>query len=85
MKPSFQPPQRGGIAGLALLFCAAAGGAGLAFDFLLNGGVAPRMLVSAPGGRALIGLGVALVLVLAAHVLRRLLGRALYRVEKRDA
>lgn len=75
MTQPFQPPQRGGIAGLALLFCVAGGGAGLAFDFVLNSGGA-QTLIAAPGGRAVIGAGVAAVLTLAAHVLRRTLGRA---------
>jgi hypothetical protein len=74
MTQSFQPQPRGGLAGMALLFCAVAGGVGLAFDFALNGG-GGHTLVAAPGGRALIGAGAALVLVLGAHVLRRLLGR----------
>jgi hypothetical protein len=76
MTQSFQPEPRGGIAGVALLFCVAAGGAGLAFDFVLNGASAPT-LVTMAGSRALIGVGVAVCLVLGVHVLRRLFGRPL--------
>lgn len=67
-------PSRGGIAGMLLLFCVAGGGAGLAFDSLSN--TTPGFwILEMPGARAAIGVGVALILVAAAHLLRLLLGR----------
>jgi hypothetical protein len=67
-------PSRGGIAGMLLLFCVAGGGAGLAFDFLSDNGPG-FWILEMPGARALVGGVAAAVLVLAAHVLRLLLGR----------
>lgn len=84
MTQPFQPPPRGGIAGLALLFCAVAGGTGLAFDFVLNSG-GGQTLIAAPGGRAAIGAGVAVFVTLAAYALRRLLGRRPQQAEGSDA
>jgi hypothetical protein len=81
IKPALSP-SRGGIVGMLLLFCSAAGGAGLAFDFSANGG--PNFWVlENPGMRALIGGGVALALVIAALALRLLLGRKVGEGEPR--
>lgn len=68
------PSGRGGIAGVAFVFCCAVGGAGLGVDVLIydGGGV---WLFDEPGGRAALGAGAPLVLALAAHALRRLVGR----------
>lgn len=68
-----QPPQRGGIAGMVLLFCAVGGGAGLAFD-LLN--PAHGFWVGAePGGRALIGVAAVVFAAVAARVVQIVLSR----------
>ena len=68
------PPKSRGIAGLLLLFCVAGGAAGLGFDVF--GDMGQRFGVAAqPGARAVLGLGVAAVLVLAAHAMRWALGR----------
>lgn len=67
------PPQRGGIAGLAFLFCATALGGGLAFDFINH---AHGFWIGAePGGRALIGAAAVLFVALAARVLQLILSR----------
>lgn len=69
-----QPPQRGGVAGLAFLFCATALGAGLAFDFMTH---EHGFWVGAePGGRALIGAAAVVFVVLAARVLQFVLSRS---------
>ncbi|HRP11055.1 MAG TPA: hypothetical protein PLK37_08485 [Terricaulis sp.] len=68
------PSPRGGVAGLALLFCATAGGAGLAFD-LLGDAPAGFWLLADPGGRAMLGAGAVTILVLIAHGARWLLAR----------
>jgi hypothetical protein len=68
------PPKSRGISGLLLLFCVAGGAAGLGFD--LFGDMGQRFGVAAqPGGRAVLGLGVAAVLVLASFAMRWALGR----------
>lgn len=68
------PPKSRGVAGVWLLFCVSALAAGLGFD--LFGEMGPRFSIAAqPGARALLGLGVAVVLVLVAHALRWALGR----------
>jgi hypothetical protein len=68
------PPKSRGIAGLLLLFSASAGAAGLGFDLFADMG--ERFGVAAqPGARAVLGLGVAAMTVLAAHALRWALGR----------
>ena len=72
IKPAPAPTR--GIAGVALLFCVVAAGAGLAFDLMGDPGA--RFSVAAqPGGRAVLGIGVAAVIVLAAHAMRLVLGR----------
>ncbi|HVV32629.1 MAG TPA: hypothetical protein VHC73_05310 [Vitreimonas sp.] len=75
-------PSRGGIAGMLLLFCVAGGGAGLAFDFLSDSGQ-DFWILQAPGMRALIGVAVAALLLVAAHILRLLLGRKVNEGEPR--
>jgi len=75
-----EPQQRGGVAGLAFFFAIVALGAGLAFDFALSSG-SERWLLSAPGGRALLGAGATLLLIGLAHALRRVLGRAVGRAD----
>jgi hypothetical protein len=72
IKPA--PPKPRGIAGVLLIFCIAGGIAGLGFDLLLGG--SGRFSVAAePGARAVLGIGVAVLLVLVAHVMRLVLGR----------
>ena len=66
------PSARGGVAGLALLFCAAALGAALAFDFMRDGRQGFWVLAD-PGGRALLGAGAVTAIVLIAHGARWLL------------
>jgi hypothetical protein len=75
-------PSRGGIAGMLLLFCVAGGGAGLAFDFLSDSGQ-DFWILQAPGMRALIGAAVGALLLVAAHILRLLLGRKVNEGEAR--
>jgi hypothetical protein len=77
------PTSRGGVAGMALLFCVSAGGAGLAFD-LLRDAPGAFWLLAEPGGRAALGAGAVTAIVLIAHAARWLLAR---RTEKggRDA
>jgi hypothetical protein len=72
IKPA--PEQPRGIAGLALLFCGAALVAGLGFDFLLADG-ARFSVIGEPGGRAVLGIGVAAAVVLIAHAMRFALGK----------
>lgn len=84
MSARYQPSPRGGVAGVALLFCIAFGGAGLAVDYLLDEG--PRWLLTRPGARALLGVAVVLVLLACAYVLRWALGRPAWKTkEERDA
>lgn len=72
IKPA--PPKPRGIAGVLLIFCVAAGVAGLGFDLMLGGG--GRFSIAAePGARAVLGIGVAALLVICAHVMRLVLGR----------
>lgn len=72
IKPA--PPPTRGIAGLAFLFCGVALIVGLGFDLAL--GPSERFSVIAlPGGRAVLGVGVAAAVVLVAHGMRFLLGR----------
>ncbi len=68
------PHSRGGVAGVALLFCVSAGAAGLAFEFMRN---APGAfwLLAEPGGRAALGAGAVTAIVLIAHAARWLLAR----------
>jgi hypothetical protein len=75
-------PSRGGIAGMLLLFCVAGGGAGLAFDFLTDNGPG-FWILQMPGARGVLGVAVAIVLVLAAHAFRLLLGRKVSEGEPR--
>lgn len=58
------PPPKGGVAGLALLFCVTAAGAGAAFDFTMRG-PGGFWLGDVPGAAAVIGAGAALVCVIA--------------------
>lgn len=72
IKPA--PPQPRGIAGLVFLFCGVALIVGLGFDLAL--GPSERFsVVSLPGGRAVLGVGVAAAIVLVAHGMRFALGR----------
>ncbi len=68
------PPKTTGIAGMVLLLCGTAAGAGLGFD-VLNGNEARLGLVAQPGARAVLGVGVAVAVILVAHALRFVLGR----------
>lgn len=79
IKPA--PPQPTGIAGLLLLFCVVAAAIGVGADLLLGG--SRFSVISEPGGRAVLGVGVAAGAVLIAHAMRLLLGRR--EEEKRDA
>ena len=81
MKKSISP-SRGGVAGMLLLFCVAGGGAGLGLDFLSDNGPG-FWILQMPGARAVLGVGVTIVLVLAAHALRLLLGRKVNEGELR--
>lgn len=68
------PPQKRGIAGMLLLFCATALVAGVGFEFI--SGVSARFsVVAQPGGRAVLGVGVVAALVLLAHAMRWMLAR----------
>ena len=69
-----EPPKTTGIAGMVLLLCGTAAGAGLGFD-ILNGGETRLGLVAQPGARAVLGVGVAVAVILVAHALRFVLGR----------
>jgi hypothetical protein len=68
------PPARGGIAGLAFVFCLAAGAAGAGFDLALE----PRQvfwLGAQPGAAAAMGAGAAVFAIVSARIARVLLGR----------
>lgn len=67
-------PSRGGAAGMLFLFAAVIGGAGLTFDLLLNH-QRGFWIGAEPGARALIGVGAAVIVVAAAHLLRLALAR----------
>jgi hypothetical protein len=67
-------PPRGGVAGLWLLFCAVAGGAGLAFDVVLHPGRG-FWIGAEPGARAAIGALVAVFAIASAHLVRLVLSR----------
>ncbi len=70
IKPA--PPPKRGIAAMMLLFCVVALVAGLSFEFLND--TPPRFsVVAQPGGRAVLGVGVVVILVLLAHGMRLLL------------
>lgn len=68
------PTSRGGVAGVALLLCATAGGVGFAFD-LFNASGASIWFFTDPGGRAALGAGAVTAVVLIAHAARWLLAR----------
>lgn len=69
------PPPRGGVAGLALLFCFTAAAIGLAFDY--SAGDAAAFWVGArPGGAAAIGAAGAVFCVAAGRIVGALLGRS---------
>jgi len=72
IKPA--PPPKRGIAAMLLLFCVVALVAGLGFEFLID---TPQRfsVVAQPGGRAVLGVGVVVVLVLLAHGMRFLLSK----------
>lgn len=79
------PSRRGGVAGVALLFCVSVGGAGVAFDVLRDAPSAFWFLAE-PGGRAALGAGAVAAIVLIAHAARWLLARARHGEEGgRDA
>ncbi len=71
---------------MALLFCLAGGGAGLAFDMLRD---APNgfWFMADPGGRAVLGGAAVACVVLIAHAARLLLARRAHdgKEEGRDA
>lgn len=68
-----EPPAKHGIAAMLLLFCAAALIAGVALD-VLTPQSGPRFgVITQPGGRAVLGVGVVAALVLAAQAMRMLL------------
>jgi hypothetical protein len=75
------PPASGGVAGMALLYCLAAGAAGLAFDLLRDAPNAFWFLAD-PGGRAALGAGAVVCIVLIAHAARLLLARRPQRSEE---
>lgn len=64
---------RGGIAGLAILLCFTAAAAGLAFDFATRG-PGGFWIGAQPGAAAVIGLGAAVLVVIAARVAQFLFG-----------
>ena len=67
-------PPRGGIAGLLLVFCLAAGAAGLGFDLGLD--ARPNFWIGAqPGAAAALGVGAAVFAILGARGAQLLLGR----------
>ncbi len=69
------PPKHRGIAGLLLLFCATGAVAGLGFDLSLAADARFGGAAAQPGARAVMGLGVAALLVAVAHAFRWMLGR----------
>lgn len=72
IKPA--PPPVRGIAGLLLLFCLVGALIGLGADLLMTD-TARFSVIAEPGGRAVLGVGVAAGIVLIAHAMRLLLGR----------
>ncbi len=68
------PPKSTGIAWLALLFCVVALAAGTGFD-AMSGGDNRLGVVSQPGARAVLGVGIAVAAVVTARVFRLVLGR----------
>ncbi|HYD89163.1 MAG TPA: hypothetical protein VEA80_16920 [Vitreimonas sp.] len=68
------PPPRGGVAGLALLFCLTALGVGLAFDFSARapGGF---WIGAQPGASAIIGAGAAIACALVARLAHLVFGK----------
>mgnify|MGYP000505612635 CR=1 FL=1 len=68
------PPPRGGIAGLVILFCFTLAALGLAFDFTTRG-PGGFWVGAQPGAGAAIGLGAAVVCVIAARLAQMLFGR----------
>jgi len=69
-----QTPKRGGAAAMLLLFCLAAGGAGLAFD-LTSDTARGFWLGAQPGAAAVIGVAAAVFVVACGHLARWLLVR----------
>lgn len=67
-------PRRGGVAGVALMVCAAAALAGLGFDFA-QASSAPFWLGARAGGAALIGAAAAVFCLLAGIIGGVLIGR----------
>lgn len=74
MSKTPQTPSQSGLLGVAILFCAVAAGAGVAFDFALRGRDG-FWLGAQPGGAAALGACAALFAVLAARGARWLLAR----------
>lgn len=74
MTKRYDPPARGGVAGMALLFSVAVGAVGLLVDFMTDP-AGSRWLLTQPGARAALGVAVALALLACVHVVTALLGR----------
>lgn len=68
------PPPKGGVAGLALLLCFTLAAAGVAFDFATRG-PGGFWIGAQPGGAAVIGVGAALIIVIAARLAQVLFGK----------
>jgi len=66
------PPRKRGIAPMLLLLCVVALVAGVGFEFI-SGASARFSVVAQPGGRAVLGVGVATALVVLARGMRWLL------------
>ena len=75
-----QAPQRGGGIGVLFLFAIVIGGAGLAFDLILNHERA-FWIGAEPGARAVLGAVAGIAVVAAGHLMRLVLGRAENRTE----
>ena len=71
---SKQPPPRGGVAGLVLLFCFTAAVAGIGFDFAARD-PSNFWIGARPNGAAAIGAAAAVFFVVAGHIARLVLGR----------
>jgi len=67
-------PPRGGVAGLALLFCFTAAALGLAFEFGL-GAPGGFWIGAQPGAAAIIGAGAAIACALAARLAHLVFGK----------